>query len=442
MSRTSSHSRRTVIAKRSATGPIETDEIRALVSGAGHEIVAELTQVGPADPGTYFGRGKVEELAESVLDHGAQRVVVDGELSPSQHHTLESMLPDETAVTDRYRLVLEIFENGAGTRRAQLQVELAQLRYDLPRLIESADEGALNKVTEKGSPVYDVRGRIDHLEQKLAELPDPADQFRERRRDEGFDLVTIAGYTNAGKSTLLHRLADDLSIDQSDSEANESASHSNKDATAAIEDRLFKTLETTTRRATIADRPVLVTDTVGFVDDLPHDLVESFSSTLSEATAADAVVLVVDASDPPDQFRERLDVSLEVLAAQGVDRDHIILVLNKIDLLSSEAQTRRETIAAERVPAGVAGPISVSIRNGTTLEPLRTALRAQLPSERASIEMPNCDEAMSILSNAYDRTSVERADFDGDQLLLECQGRPSVLRQLRNRASSLEDSEQ
>ncbi len=442
MSRTPNDSRRTVVANRSTTTPLETDEISELVSGAGHEIVAEVTQVGPEDPGTYFGRGKVDELAEAVIEHDARRVVVDGELTPSQHHTLETAMPNGTTVTDRYRLVLEVFENGAGTRRAQLQVELAQLRYDLPRLIESADEGALNKQTEKGSPVYGVRNQIDRLEQKLEELPNPADQFRERRREEGFDLVTIAGYTNAGKSSLLHRLADELSIDRQQPDASPSASHSNKNATAAIEDRLFKTLETTTRRATIADRPVLVTDTVGFVDDLPHDLVESFSSTLSEAAAADVVLLVADASDPPDQFRERFEVALEVLTAQDVDPGHIIPVLNKVDLLSSDVQTRRQAVANDCLPDAASTPIPVSVRSDTSLETLRTALRELLPSEHMCVTMPNRDEAMSVISNAYDRTAVESVDYDNKFVTLECRGRPSVLRQLRNRAESIEKSKQ
>ncbi|WP_436343245.1 GTPase HflX [Natronorubrum sp. FCH18a] len=438
MSRTYSTGRRTVIASRSTTTPVETDEIRALTRAAGDEAVAELTQTGPEDAGTYFGRGKVDELAETVASHDAQRVVVDGELTPNQHHTLESLLPDGTAVRDRYRLVLELFEAQAGTRRAQLQVELAQLRYDLPRIIESADEGALNKRTEKGSPVYDVRDRIDRLEGKLEALPNPAEQFRERRREEGFDLVTITGYTNAGKSTLLHRLADDLSLEQSRTDDDSNPDGSSKNATAAIENRLFKTLETTTRRATIDGRPVLATDTVGFVDDLPHDLVESFSSTLSEAATADVVVLVADASDPPARFRRRLEVSHEVLAAQDVADERIVPALNKADRLPAGEQTRRLEMAADRLPASTAEPIPVSVLEGTNLETLLTAIRERLPTESATIRMPNCDEAMAIVSAAYDRTTVETVDYDGDEVRLECRGRPSVLERFRSRTEALE----
>ncbi|WP_440765439.1 GTPase HflX [Natronorubrum sp. DTA7] len=438
MSRTRSTGRRTVVANRSTTTPVETDEIRALTRAAGDEVVAELTQTGPADSGTYLGRGKVDELAETVAGHDAQRVVVDGKLTPSQHHTLESLLPDETVVVDRYRLVLEIFQAQAGTRRAQLQVELAQLRYDLPRIIESADEGALNKQTEKGSPVYDVRDRIDRLEGKLDSLPNPAKQFRDRRREKGFDLVTIAGYTNAGKSTLLHRLADDLSLEGAQIGDDSNPEGSSKNATAAVEDRLFKTLETTTRRATIDGRPVLATDTVGFVDDLPHDLVESFSSTLSEAATADVVVLVADASDPPARFRRRLEASLDVLAAQDVGDERIVPALNKTDRLSRSERTRRLEVASDSLSPSTPEPIPVSVLEGTNLETLRTAILDRLPEESATVRLPNCDEAMALVSRAYDRTSVETVDYEGGEVRLECRGRPSVLERFRRRAEKLE----
>ena len=438
MSRTHHGNRRTVVAKRSPTTPIETDEIRSLVRAAGDEVVAEVTQSGPEDPGTYVGRGKVAGLAETVTESDAARVVVDGELTPSQHHALESRLPDGTAVLDRYRLVLEIFERGAGTRRAQLQVELAQLRYDLPRLIESADEGALNESTETGSPVYDVRDRIDRLERKLDGLPDPAAQFRERRREEGFDLVTIAGYTNAGKSTLLHWLADDLSLEECRTGDERHSPASTGTATATVADRLFETLETTTRRATIDGRPVLATDTVGFVDHLPHDLVASFSATLSEAAAADVVVLVADASDPPDRFRDRLNASLSVLERQGVDDERIVPALNKVDLLSASDHTERLEVAADRIPSAAADPTPISVLEGANLESLVAAVRERLPTESATLRMPNCDEAMSIVSRAYDRTTVGTVDYDGSDVRLECRGRPAVVGQLRRRADGLE----
>lgn len=432
-----------IVAARSASGPVETDEIEALASAAGYEVVDAVTQVGPEDPGTYFGRGKAAELAARAADLGAGAVVVDGALTPGQHHALERRLPDGTGLLDRYRLVLEIFERGAGSRRARLQVELARLRYDLPRLIESADEGLLNEVTESGTPVYDVRDRIDRLERKLDELPDPTEQFRRRRREQGFDLVTLAGYTNAGKSTLLRRLADDVSLDEERDGAASGASAgsdavSEKDAAASVADRLFETLETTTRRATLAGRPALVTDTVGFVDDLPHDLVRSFSATLSEAGAADVVVLVADASDPVETFRERLGVSLAALAEQGVADERLLPALNKVDRLAADERSRRVALAEDLTPASAADPIPVSVREGTNLGALVDAIVDRLPTDRATIRMPNCDEAMRIVSRAYDRTAVDGVDYDGEEVTLACRGRPSVLERLRASARGID----
>lgn len=411
--------RNAIVAKRVSNGPVDVDEIQALTEAAGHEVVDGLTQVRAEDPGTNFGAGKVAELSARVADTDADLVVVDGELTPSQHHALVEAMPDRTTVQDRYRLVLEIFSEQASSRRAQLQVELAQLKYDLPRTANEADEGWFNKAVEKGSPLYDIRDRIDTLERKLDELPEPADEFRKRRREDGFDLVTIAGYTNAGKSTLLHRLADDLDL------ANASPDHSDRNATAAMEDRLFKTLETTTRRATLDGRPALVTDTVGFVSDLPHWLVASFSETLSEAAAADVVVLVADASDPTEELREKLRVSLDVLDAQDVPRESILLALNKVDVLAEHEKETRLAAAADIVPA----PLPVSVVDGQNVDTLVERICGKLPTERVTFELPNCDETMRTISWAYDNGRVVDVTYRHDEVLLTFEARPMVVQQ-------------
>ena len=430
----------TIVVNRESTGPVETNEIEALVEAAGYDVVAALTQIGPEDPGSHVGSGKLDELATRVRESEVSRVVVDTTLSPGQHHAIESKLPEGTHVYDRYRLVLDIFETRAGTRRAQLQVELEKLRYDLPRLRETADEGMLNRRTESGTPLYDVRDRIDRLERKLDELPNPAEQARERRRAQGFDLVSIVGYTNAGKSTLLHRLADDMSLSSALGEGSRSPNsnggvdeESNKHATASIADRLFETLETTTRRATVDGRPLLVTDTVGFVDRLPHDLVVSFSPTLSEASEADLVLLLVDASDPLEAFRGKLDVSLDVLGQQGVSDERIVTALNKIDLVTDEALRSRLHVATQRTDA----VIPVSVVDGTNVESLEEAILERLPTATATITMRNCDRAMQIISRAYDRATVESVDYLDGVVRLECRGRPVVLDRLRGEAEEI-----
>jgi len=433
-----------VIAKRTDERPVETAEIRALADAAGHDVVGEVTQVRSEDAGTYFGSGKLEEVAERVAATGAQLVVVDGELSPKQSIAVRDALPAGTVVYDRYRLVLAIFADQATTRRAQLQVELARLRYELPRIEETADLQFLNKLLEKGSRVEGVKNRIAELERKLDELPSPAEQFRAERREQGFDLVTVAGYTNAGKSTLLHRLADEMSLDdaiddggEGDSDGGDGSGNSSdageRDPTAAVEDRLFKTLETTTRRATLDGRPVLCTDTVGFVDDLPHWLVESFGETLSEAAAADAVVLVADASDEPESLREKLAVSLDVLDAQGVDEGDVVTAVNKTDLLDEDERAERLALVREVAPE----PIPVSVTEGTNVDALVDAMLERLPTEATELTLPNCDEAMGLVSRAYDRATVESIDYGGEEVRVDLRGRPDVVAQLEADADEI-----
>ncbi|WP_436924716.1 GTPase HflX [Halosimplex amylolyticum] len=424
-----------VVAGRADEPPVETREIRALADAAGYDVRDEVTQVRAEDPGTYFGAGKVDELADRVAATGASLVAVDGELTPRQTTDLREALPEGTEVFDRYRLVLAIFADQATTRRAQLQVELARLQYDLPRLRERSDVGGLNKRVEKGTPIDGVMNRIADLERKLADLPSPAEQHRAERREQGFDLVTFAGYTNAGKSTLLHRLADDLEFGAAHESADKTEDRRERDGphpdaateTATVADRLFETLETTTRRATIDGRPVLCTDTVGFVADLPHWLVESFSETLSDAAAADAVVLVADASDPPAELREKVRVALDVFDAQGVDEGRVVTALNKVDLLDDAALAERREAVADLAPE----PIPVSVREGTNLDRVLAAVADRLPTERAELTLPNCDDAMGVVSRAYDRTTVEFVEYGPETVELVVRGHPSVVQRLR-----------
>ncbi|WP_123533938.1 GTPase HflX [Halosimplex salinum] len=423
-----------IVAARAAEPPVETDEIRALTEAAGYEVRDAVTQARTEDPGTYFGRGKVADLSARVAETGADLVAVDGELTPRQTAAIREALPEGTAIFDRYRLVLAIFAEQASTRRAKLQVELARLKYDLPRLRERSDVQGMNKRVEKGTPIDGVENRIADLERKLADLPSPAEQHRAERREQGFDIVTFAGYTNAGKSTLLHQLADDLELDGDSAGGPDADPHPDAATeTASVEDRLFETLETTTRRATIDGRRVLCTDTVGFVADLPHWLVESFSETLSDAAAADAVVLVADASDPPARLREKVRVALDVFDGQGVDESDVVTALNKVDLLDDEASEERRAAVDGLAP----DPIPVSVREGTNLDRLREAVVDRLPTERAELTVPSCDDAMGLVSRAYDCASVESVDYVAETVDLVVRGRPAVVERLRAEAEAV-----
>ena len=417
-----------VLAKRADDGPADTDEIRALAEAAGHSVVGEVTQTRAEHPGLQFGPGKADELAATVAATGAATVVFDNELTPTQTCELAARCPDGTAVVDRYRLVLDIFEEQAGSKRATLQAERAKLAWDLPRIRESDDEQAMNRFTESGTRYYDVRDRIDELTRKLDDLADDAATRRERRREEGFEFVALVGYTNAGKSTLLHRLADDLDF------AEREGDHADLSATAEIEDRLFKTLETTTRRATVGGHRTLATDTVGFVDDVPTELVESFHGTLSASHDADCVALVVDAADPPAELRRKLETCLDLLGDEGAVPKNALTVFNKVDLLDADERRARADAVADLAP----DPVAVSATEGDGLDELENRIAAALPDLReATLELPNDGEAMSLVSWLYDRADVEDVTYADDVVRIEFAGEASVVERAEARARKL-----
>ncbi len=419
---------RAIVAARADEAPVDTDEIAALAEAAGYDVIDRFSQTRPTDPGTELGAGKLDELAQHTEATAVDLVAIDADLTPGQHRSIAERLPEEVRLFDRHRLVLDIFARQAGNRRATLQVELATLEYDLARYEAEADENRLTRMTEKGSPRYDMRDRIDRLKRELDDLPEPGAHLRARQREDGFDLLTLAGYTNAGKSTLLHRLADDLA-DPSDIEY-----HPDTDPVAAIEDRLFKTLETTTRRATIDGRPVLCTDTVGYVQELPHNLVASFSETLSAAAASDVVILVTDATDSSATYETKLETSLDVLKRQGVEREAILVALNKIDAVGQSTVTDR----LEHTRALDLETVPISARQGRGIEALQHALLDRLPTDRRTIRFPQSSEAMSVVAEAHERAIVEDTTYGPETIELTVSGRPSILERLDAKTSSHE----
>ncbi|MDX1748468.1 MAG: GTPase HflX, partial [Halobacteriales archaeon] len=307
-----------IIAKRVDSGAADTAEIRELARAAGYEVRETLTQTRTEDAEFGFGAGKVDELVAATRENEATAVICDNRLGPYQTYNLGTRLPPETEVIDRFTLILEIFAQRAQTRKAQLQVELAQLRYELPRVeakvsLARREEhpGFMGLGEYDESRERDIKSRISNIRAELERIEKTDSKRRKQRRESGFDLVALAGYTNAGKSTLLQRLADDIEVGENDD------LHPDLDPTAEAQDRLFTTLGTTTRRMAMDRRDVLLTDTVGFVRDLPHWLVESFKSTLDEVYQADLVLLVVDVSDPVEEIREKLVTSHDVLCERN-----------------------------------------------------------------------------------------------------------------------------
>ena len=420
-----------VVAKRVDAGTPDTEEIRDLVRAAGYEVVGEITQIRTEDAALCLGEGKVRTLAATVRETDAERVVFDNELGPYQTYNLGSELPDGIEVLDRFRLILEIFGQRANTRKAQLQVELAELRYELPRVeakvsLARRDErpGFMGLGEYDESREQDIKAQISNIREELDRIEGTEAKRRKQRRESGFDLVALAGYTNAGKSTLLRRLASDVAVDENE------GLHPDLDATAESENRLFTTLGTTTRRAAM-DRDVLVTDTVGFISDLPHWLVESFKSTLDSVYRADLVLLVVDVSEPVEEIREKLVTCHDTLYERN--EAPIVTILNKTDRVTDEQLRDTEATLSALAP----NPVSISALENKGIAALRERIERELPAyERERLVLPMADETMSLVSWIHDNARVEEVDY-GEQVVVDFEARPAIVERSRAKAGDL-----
>jgi GTP-binding protein HflX len=318
-------------------------ELRELARTAGVMVVDEIVQIRKAiDPRTVLGKGKIEEITLRALELGAEVLIFDRDLSPSQLRAITN--ETDLKVIDRTQLILDIFAQHAKSRDGKLQVELAQLKYALPRLVEKST--AMSRLTGgiggqgPGETKLEIhrrraRERINRLEKEIQNLSKQRNLRRKRRHDVGIPVVSIVGYTNAGKSTLLNALTN---------------------ATVVAENKLFATLDPTTRRLRFPEeREVVLTDTVGFIRDLPKDLVNAFRATLEELEESDLILHVLDASDPRvDDKRKSVENILEDLGLEDMKR---IVVLNKVD------ETPRPLVAAlKKVTGGI--PVSAIRREG------------------------------------------------------------------------------
>ncbi|NJE29930.1 GTPase HflX [Thermococcus sp. 18S1] len=349
------------VIRKSRRDRVSREEFEELLRSAGYEVVAILEQNREEHPKYNIGKGKLEELKELVRELEPDKVVFANKLSPSQAYNLWKELRVE--VIDRWQLVLEIFEKRAHSKEAKLQVELASLQYEVPlvkeaiRRIKLGDRAGFKGMGEYQTQQYlkHIRYRMGRIRRELERVKADREVKRKRREEVGFILIALAGYTNAGKSTLLNALAGE------DIEAR---------------NQMFTTLDTTTRRFKLGGKRVLVTDTVGFIDGLPPFIVEAFHSTLEEIVKADIILLVLDASEPWGEIRRKFLASLGVLRElKTLDRP-MVVALNKMDLTSWEdvhdkAERVRE-IAEER-GINLRRVVSISAKLGE-LEELYSAL--------------------------------------------------------------------
>ena len=378
-------------------------ELERLVDTAGADVVATTTQkLDAPNPRTFVGSGKAEEIAELARAHAADLVVFDDELTPSQQSNLEKAVGRDVKVIDRTALILDIFALHATSKEGRLQVRLAQNQYLLPRLrgmwahlASNRMGGGVGSRFGEGESQLEVdrrmvRKRITSIKRELAHLADVRSLQRESRYASGMFKVALAGYTNAGKSSLLNRLT-------------------NADVLAY--DKLFATLDSTTRKFELPEgREITVSDTVGFIQKLPTTLVEAFKSTLDEITGADLILHVIDASSEEREAQQAaVEDVLGQIGAQGIDR---IEVYNKVDLLD---EAERQALASRYPDAQI-----VSAETGQGIDRLieRIAQAASSRDERLEVVIPY--GRGDLVSVAHERCHIlsEEHGEDGTRIVM------------------------
>src|SRR6266852_71617 len=368
------------------------DELAQLAISAGvicvDRVIQRLTR---AHPGTLLGSGKVQEIADLARFHDCDAVIFDLELSPGQHRTLEKEL--ETQVLDRTALILIIFGHRARTREGHLQVELAQIEYDLPRLARqwshlSRQKGSVQQRGE-GEKQIEVDRRIlrrekEQLQEELELVRSQRQLHRDRRKHTGAPVVALVGYTNAGKSTLLNRLASAHSL---------------------AESRLFATLDPMTRRVRLTGgQELLLSDTVGFVQRLPTTLVAAFRATLEEVAEADLLIHVVDASYPAMQ--RQVEAVEQVLEEIGAGGRPVVVALNKLDLLPAGTTVQLNGVAAT-LPS-----VQVSALTGAGVDDLLRCISQTLLSQFVALDVLIPYDRGELVAQFHQFGTIEHESYE------------------------------
>jgi GTPase len=396
------------------------EELARLTDTAGAEVLGTVRQrLDSPHPKFYVGEGKAEELRDEIRAHGATLIVFDEELSPAQGKNLEEFTG--TRVMDRAELILDIFATRARTAEAKLQVELAQLQYLLPRLTRmwahlSRVRGGIGMRGPGETQLETDRRMIRHRIDRLSDDLERVTRQRATQRGSRTDVfqAALVGYTNAGKSSVLRKLSG---------------------SDVFVEDRLFATLDATTRSVDLDEGfTALVTDTVGFIRKLPHHLVASFRATLEEATEADLLLHVIDASHP--SWEEQTEVVDDVLATLGADERPTLLVFNKVDRLTHEEEEafRRRASALYDQPSVF---VSTVVEGG--LEPLRDALRERVREMLSEVRIDLPASQGAVLAEIYREGEVLDRQDEGSTIHLRVRLPAPALGRLMRRGVAVLD---
>ncbi|RLF15590.1 MAG: GTPase HflX [Thermoprotei archaeon] len=396
---------------------INIGEFKALAEAAGYKVVGILIQKRYPDSRFNIGSGKVKELKELISKLNAEKVIFYNQLSPNQVFNLQEELGVD--VIDRFQLILEIFARHAGSKEAKLQIELAKLKYELPRIRELVRRARMKELPgiSRGPGGYQVdvyyravRRRIAHIMRELEKIRKQKQIQRKARFTLGIPLVVLTGYTNAGKTTLFNRLARESKI---------------------VSSAPFSTLSTTTRLINFKGYKFLLSDTIGFIEDLPPLLIEAFYTTLEELIYADLILLVVDISEEIDEIKRKIDASMKILSEIGVLGKPIILVLNKIDKISNGELIER----VEKVLPNFKYRVAISATKGYNIDRLCEIMVKLLPKVRIfKVALPV--EKLPIVFSKFNKLRMRVIDIR-DRALIELEVPHALMDHVQNYISGL-----
>ena len=395
-------------------------ELRNLAESAGYTVVASMEQTRTPDARYQIGAGKVEELAALIKEKGADKILFDNTLRSIQSYNLAKATGVEAI--DRFQLILEIFTKRATTTEAQLQIQLATMKYELAhakekvRLLKKGEQPGFMGLGAYEADVYQdaIKRQLFTIQKKLAKIREKRVLHRDRRTELGFCGISLAGYTSAGKTSLFNALTE------------ETKRVGNK--------TLFTTLSTTTRMVEFSRRQFLLTDTVGFIDRLPLTLMDAFRSTLEETIYSDVIILLLDFSEPLETIVKKNKICLKTIDQIGASGIPVITALNKIDLISEEEAKQKLEALGEKI----LNPVLISALLRTNLDTLKEEILERFENPvQATFTVPLTKQTMSFLSWVYDKANVKKTNYQSDCVQIVFEANSSIADEVRRRVEGL-----
>lgn len=394
-------------------------ELESLAETVGYNVEGCIVQIREPSSTYQIGSGKADELAKLVEETAAEKIIFENELKPVQAYNLAKKTKVE--VISKFQLILEVFSEHAFTREAKLQIELARLRYELTRakekvrLAKLGEQPGFHGLGKYEVDVYyrELKNRINHIEKRLRKIRNEKKSKRLARALLGYPVISLSGYTAAGKTTLFNQLTS---------------------GEAKVEGKLFTTLSTKISAAEFNGKKTLLVDTVGFIDGLPITLIEAFRSTLEETIFADIIILVVDCSEELDEIKRKLKCCLNTLHDIGIFKTPIVTALNKIDLLSPSKI--RETV--EQLKDYAPNPTPISALKGINIGELTQCVSANLKNYiLATFKLPLSSDSFSLVSKARKLSTVFEENIQGNSLMVKIVSLDYVMDKIKSQVEIL-----